>query len=1304
MATLPTEGVNAEHPWPGLLAFGEEAQHYFHGRDGEAAELLRLVQRATLSVLFGQSGLGKTSLLQAGLFPLLRQQDLLPVPIRLDLGADAEPLAKQVRARLRQAASEHGAEFSGSDEGSLWEFLHARSADLWGPRNRLLTPVLVFDQFEEIFTLGRHDAATAHRCSDFMRELADVVEQRLPQSLAHRLDDEPALAEAYTLQRPLKVVLSFREDHLADFEALRPQMPSVMQNRMRLTRMSAAQAREAVLQSGGALVSAAVATRIIDFVASARGGPSEADDVGRAEIEPSLLSVVCRELNSRRIEARQPQLTTELLDSGAPQQIIAEFYERSFAGLDPAVRAWVEDQLLTSGGYRSSEAVEDAERRPGVSRAAIDVLVARRLLRLEDRFGVVRVELTHDLLTGVARESRDRRAQVQAAALLLSRNATRRRRLRYVIAASSLGGALVVGLAAVLVVLYQSSRREVESQGRMLLTDASAGIERGISGRPGALLAQALRVSPHEPRIVARAVTLLTEHAYPSLQVQRPWPELLARPTGMAWRPGGWLELSTATEAARINPDTLAIERLIFDEGGADKGAKVQRRIGFEPGTARSSANPDAASAPASSPATAYDADHQVVVRLDAQGRGVVHDLRHGRVIGTTALAMKNAGTLEVSRDLGWFAYVDAEGRIAVQTADGGTTRAVPPIAGKRLRPSGVAAAANTLLLASDDGYLRVAVWRAGKYEVTRLPGGLSRARLLADGKTVIARRGSTQLRRIDLDAASQWHESFLLRSSMALLSYDVSSDEKLVATGALDGTARVIDLASGDPVGPPMRHQGAVLVVRFVQGGELVATGASDRGARLWRVGSDRPLVEPAIHPAGVVGIAVDDGATRMATWSDDGNLSLWQLPSRTAGRDIDLGATIADLALSPDGSRLAAALEDGSVALLALDPQHAEQARELWRSPAGAASIDSIGFRGDGLQLAIGRDDGSTLCLAVPDGAVQARLEAGSSAGVKTLRYSPDGTLLAVASDDHAVRLWNVAAQKLVGRPLPHQGVATRLHFSPDGRQLASTDAQGNVADEQIHVWDTQTATESAPPRKMSAGDRVAHLAWPAGAGQPLVIGGAWEQITPVVATESSDGNTVFAGDIDGVGLLADVAKGSSRRGAPMQHDSIVVQAAFSSDGQWLTTSAADGTARVWDARSGFQVSDALPREVGLPAFVANGGRTLVTVVDPTNVQLLEAGLDFPLPEPTWLAELAEAQTGAAMDARGFVRLIADRKPRLVALRARIAAEPPGWWRTWGLARIDSFVTTGPPAKREATISEQNPSPFRRRPLKPE
>ena len=66
--------------------------------------LFRLVRRETLTLFYGRSGLGKTSLLQAGLFPRLREANLLPIPIRLDYGPKAPPFVSQVKEAVASGA------------------------------------------------------------------------------------------------------------------------------------------------------------------------------------------------------------------------------------------------------------------------------------------------------------------------------------------------------------------------------------------------------------------------------------------------------------------------------------------------------------------------------------------------------------------------------------------------------------------------------------------------------------------------------------------------------------------------------------------------------------------------------------------------------------------------------------------------------------------------------------------------------------------------------------------------------------------------------------------------------------------------------------------------------------------------------------------------------------------------------------------------------------------------------------------------------------------------------------------------
>jgi len=401
--------ADPEHPWIGLASFTEGDSEFFAGRGEEVDKLLRLVRRDTLTLLYGVSGLGKTSLLQAGLFPALRAEDYLPVPIRLDHVDGAAPLAQQVLSAITKACNEASVEAPLPLPGeTLWEYFHRENNHFWSPRNDLVTPFLVFDQFEECFTLGRETSGRERRGAAFISELADLVENRPPAALR----GDPQRAREFSFKpRPLKVLLAMREDYLAELDRIRSQFSALGQNRLRLLPMGMPQARE-VIDLGASLMAPGVEDRIVRFVA---GSAADADD-GEITVAPALLSLVLQQLNERRLEqGAGAKITAELLDL-QQKKIFDDFYLRTLKPLDPGVRTFIEDRLLTASGYRNSCALDDALSCPGVTQPVLDELVNSRLLAYEDRHHVRRVEITHDVLAPVIRASRDSRISREALA------------------------------------------------------------------------------------------------------------------------------------------------------------------------------------------------------------------------------------------------------------------------------------------------------------------------------------------------------------------------------------------------------------------------------------------------------------------------------------------------------------------------------------------------------------------------------------------------------------------------------------------------------------------------------------------------------------------------------------------------------------------------------------------------------------------------------------------------------------------------------------------------------------------------
>ena len=491
--------ADEQHPWIGLAPFTESDREFFAGRGEEIDELLRLVRRDTLTLLYGVSGLGKTSLLQAGLFPALRAEDYLPVPIRLDYVDGAAPLAQQVLSAITKASDAASVEAPAPLPGeTLWEYFHRESNHFWSPRNDLVTPFLVFDQFEECFTLGRETAGRERRGAAFISELADLVENRPPAALR----GDPQRAREFSFKpRPLRVLLAMREDYLAELDRIRSQFRALGQNRLRLLPMGVPQARQ-VIDLGAPLMAPGVEDRIVRFVA---GSGAEADD-GEITVAPALLSLVLQQLNERRLEqGADAKITAELLDL-QQKKIFEDFYLRALKPLDPGVRTFIEDRLLTASGYRNSCALDDALSCPGVTQPVLDELVNSRLLAYEDRHRVRRVEITHDVLAPVIRTSRDSRINREALAKAERQKAEAQAKER----ATRRGLAFVTALLAFAVAaaiygfwqakLARDSRSEADRQRREALAQKTeAERQRGEAEKQQAA-AETARTSAQESR------------------------------------------------------------------------------------------------------------------------------------------------------------------------------------------------------------------------------------------------------------------------------------------------------------------------------------------------------------------------------------------------------------------------------------------------------------------------------------------------------------------------------------------------------------------------------------------------------------------------------------------------------------------------------------------------------------------------------------------------------------------------------------------------------------------------------------
>jgi hypothetical protein len=370
MSAATLHPASAHRPWIGLKSFSEDDREFFAGRSEEIDELLRLVRRDTLTLLYCVSGLGKTSLVRAG--SSRASEGRLPPFNPAGLPRRRASARGASAGAIAAAASAAGVEAPKPREHeTLWEYFHRESNHFWSARNELVTPFLVFDQFEEAFTLGRETPVRARRASQFIAELADLVENRPTEALR----DDPQRAGDFSFKPALlKVLLAMREDYLAELDRIRSQFRALGQNRLRLLPMGEGQAHR-VINLGAPLLAPGVADRIVTFTAGG-AAPTHGSEVA---VAPALLSLVLRELNERRL-ARGPdaKITPDLL-AVEQQKILEDFYLRTLEDFPAGVRNFIEDELLTATGYRNSCALDDALASEDVTQPILDELVNRRL-------------------------------------------------------------------------------------------------------------------------------------------------------------------------------------------------------------------------------------------------------------------------------------------------------------------------------------------------------------------------------------------------------------------------------------------------------------------------------------------------------------------------------------------------------------------------------------------------------------------------------------------------------------------------------------------------------------------------------------------------------------------------------------------------------------------------------------------------------------------------------------------------------------------------------------------------------------
>jgi WD40 repeat protein len=1017
VAILEDRGVEIPTiPFRGIDAFRYLDHPIFFARADETHRLASLVSVYRGVMLYGDSGAGKSSLINAGL-----------VPEAIGLGFAAERLRVQPRDSEELVVEHLGGtddvlpSVLSPDDGAELGSRSVLSIEAFDQRVRVACErhrlLLIFDQFEELVTL--FDEARAHEAQ---RRLVDMVVAMLRGDL------------------PVKIVLSFREDYLGKLKELLSQCPELVDQALRLA-PPRGDALPTIIRGPferypghfGRELSPALADRLVAALAQRFG----AGDVSLSEVQTVCL---------RLWQSDNPEA---LLAEKGLQGLLEDYLGEALAGLPtdlrPAAIALL-GHMVTSEGTRNVISAEDLIQRVRAedshfSQRLLSETLARlaesRLVRRERRRDLYLYEITSEFL--VPWISR-RRAEFR-------RSQERHRERRRLLILGSVAGALllVAALVAGLAVWALSQRNHAR-------TEARAAEKTGRS----------LGLAYAQARLGSRLdVGLLL-----SLEAMRPYH---ASPLAAAEARGSMIAALEAVQAARATG-----LRGIF-HGHSD----AVYAVAYSPdGRTLASASADhtirlwsvASMTELGKPLTGHT-DTVFSVAFSPDGRTIASGSNDNTIRFWNVATQRALGQPVVGTDSFQQVAFSPDGRLLASAGDDHTVRlwnvATHKQVGAALRGHtdivyGVAFSRDGRMLASAGADKTIRLWDVATHEqLGELTGssGFEAVAFSPDGRTLASGDDDNYVR--FWNVATRDPVGAPLATGGTVYDVAFSRDGHTLASANSDDTLTLWNVATHRPLGPVLTgHTGSVYGVAFGPDGRTLASASADDTLMMWNVAGHGSFgAELRGHTDSVYDVAYSRNGL-LASAGADKTIRLWDPTTRR-----QLGApltghpdTIYSIAFSPDGRTLASGSNDTTIRLWDVRTH-----RQIGAPLAGHGSaIDGVAFSRDGHMLAsAGADKTVRLWDVRTDEQIGPPLT-GHTSAVNQVAFSPDGRTLASTSDDATVRLWDVAAHKQIGAALRgHSDSVYGVAFSPNGRILASASVDGT-----IRLWDVAAHKQMAAP----------------------------------------------------------------------------------------------------------------------------------------------------------------------------------------------------------------------------------------------
>lgn len=409
--------------YPGARPFEQKQSSLFFGRENDIKALYRLIKLRSVITLYGKSGTGKSSLLNAGIIPkTLEDGRFVPLVVRFnsfnkDGDTNVMPFeTTQLVVRGGKTSAKTFLDRLIKDEDSLWHDVKEHYVRHKGERGLLL----IFDQFEELFTYD--DRAI----NFFQEELAEALYTDVPQrywdALKREQDkgNEPLSNEELELmQQPpqVKILISIRADRLHLLSRLDDYLPNILKNNYELDALATDAATDAIVAPAALpdeqklydtpafAFEPKALKNILDFLTKN----------GTEKIESTQLQIICNAIQKRVLADKLSLVKAD--DIGDLKAIIGNFYADNIAALpldeQQAARLLIEDHLIFEEEERRLPLYEGKVLKL-VSAKTLASLVDNHLLRAEPSMqGGYTYELSHDTLVAPVLQARAKRVKAE---------------------------------------------------------------------------------------------------------------------------------------------------------------------------------------------------------------------------------------------------------------------------------------------------------------------------------------------------------------------------------------------------------------------------------------------------------------------------------------------------------------------------------------------------------------------------------------------------------------------------------------------------------------------------------------------------------------------------------------------------------------------------------------------------------------------------------------------------------------------------------------------------------------------------